>query len=113
MKKLILLILAFVCLTSCSKDLYEYYDYDNLIYAYTTGGVKNKELKKFSKKYMRLTTTKKGKRKIPAPGVCVEYGYLLYKQDRKDEARDSFIREMQLYPESKTYVDGIMKSLGL
>jgi Uncharacterized protein conserved in bacteria len=113
MKRLLLGLFIIIFMGACSKDLYQYYDYDNLIYAYTTGGVKDKEMKKFTKKYYRISCSKKGVKKQPAPGVCVEYGYFLYKQGKKDEAKESFLREVQLYPESQKCVQQILKSLAL
>ena len=113
MKRLLFVFVVAIVLAGCSKDLYQYYDYDNLIYAYTTGGVKDKEMKKFAKKYSHISSSKKGTKKQPAPGACVEYGYFLYRQGKKDEAKESFLREVQLYPESSKYVQQILKSLAL
>jgi len=113
MKKLLLVLLVVFCLAGCSKDLYQYYDYDNLVYAYTTGRVKDKEAKKFAKKYSRIASSKKGTKKQPAPGVNIEYGYFLLRQGKKDDARDAFLREAQLYPEAQKYVAEIIKTLAL
>lgn len=113
MKKLLIIIFTALLLGSCSNELYKYYDYDNLIYAYSTRDISEKEMKKFVKKYSRIVSFPKGTRKLPPPGACAEYAYLLFKQGKVDEAKEYFAKEVVIYPESQTYVNTLMKSLGL
>jgi hypothetical protein len=55
----------------------------------------------------------KGKRKLPPPGACVEYALLLLQQGKTKEAKEYFVKETVYYPESQTYVDSLVKKLGL
>lgn len=113
MKKLLIIVFSVLILGSCSNELYNYYDYDNLLYAYTTRDISQKEIKKFSRKYSKIVDSPKGKRKLPPPGACVEYGYLLFLQGKTVEAKDYLIKETVIYPESQTYVNALIKNLGL
>lgn len=111
MKKYIILILSFLFLSSCSNDLYKYYDYDNLIYAYSTGNVPEKRIKRFSRQFERIANSKKGKRELPPPGACAEYGYLLYMEEKPEKGKEYLLKEIEIYPESKTYIEKLIKSL--
>jgi len=113
MKKLLVITFTVLLLGACSNDLYKYYDYDNLVYAYSTRDIQEKEMKKFVKRYSRIVDLPKGKRRLPPPGACSEYAFLLFKQGKVDQAREYFAKEVVIYPESQTYVNTLMKSLGL
>lgn len=45
------------------------------------------------------------------PGMYAEYGYLLYKTGKKDEGLAFLKKEVELYPESDTYISRIIKQL--
>lgn len=112
MKKIILLSLSLI-IFGCSNDLYKYHDYDNLVYAYGKGKLQDREIKRLSRQYEKIVTQPKGKRKVPAPGVCIDYAYLLYITDKKDKALEMLNKEIILYPESETYVNKLKQELGL
>ncbi|MDD2530372.1 MAG: DUF4810 domain-containing protein [Bacteroidales bacterium] len=113
MKKLLILIFGALLFGSCSNALYKYYDYDNLLYAYGTRDFNEREIKRFSRQYAKIVDSPKGKRKLPPPGACVEYALLLFQQGKTKEAKEYLIKETVYYPESQTYVDSIVKKLGL
>ncbi len=113
MKKLVIIILSVLFLSSCSNALYKYYDYDNLLYAYGTRDFSEKEIKRFSRQYAKIVESPKGKRKLPPPGTCVEYALLLFQQGKTKEAKEFLVKETVYYPESQTYVDLLVKKLGL
>ncbi|MFA6806466.1 MAG: DUF4810 domain-containing protein [Bacteroidales bacterium] len=113
MKKLLIIVFSLLFLASCSNELYKYYDYDNLLYTYGTNDFSEKEIKRFSRKYTRIVESPKGKRKLPPPGACAEYGYLLYLQGKTEEAKEYLIKETVIYPESQTYINALIKSLEL
>ncbi|MBP6430112.1 MAG: DUF4810 domain-containing protein [Bacteroidales bacterium] len=113
MKKHLILIFSLLFLASCSNELYKYYDYDNLLYAYGTTDFTEKEIKRFTRQYTKIVENPKGKRELPPPGACAEYGYLLFLQGKNKEAKEYLIKETVIYPESQTYVDALIKSLGL
>ena len=51
-----------------------------------------------------ITSAQQTGRRIP-PGVCAEYGFLLYKRGQRERAIEYFQREAQLFPESKPLMD--------
>ena len=54
-------------------------------------------------------TSAEGKR-VP-PGVHAYLGYLYYSQGNLDFAREQFVLEKRLYPESTTFMDGILDKM--
>ncbi len=112
MRKILLIIISFLVL-GCSNDLYKYHDYDNLVYAYGSRNLNEREVRRLVRQYKDIVEKPKGKRKLPPPGVCADYGYLLYLTDKKDKAIEMFDKETVLYPESETYVNNLKKELGL
>lgn len=46
-----------------------------------------------------------------APGVYADYGYLLFKQGRTQEALLNFKKETDLYPESKYFMDSVVSRI--
>lgn len=113
MKKLLIICIIALVSVSCNNDLYKYYDYDNLIFSYGKRDIPDKEIKKLVKQYDKIVSQPKGKRKLPAPGVCADYGYLLFRIGKKDEARDMFRKEVVLYPESEVFINKLIEELGL
>lgn len=55
-------------------------------------------------------TQAEGKR-VP-PGVHAHLGYMYYLQGNSDAAYQEFATERELFPESATFVDGILRRLG-
>ncbi|MDR0971058.1 MAG: DUF4810 domain-containing protein [Bacteroidales bacterium] len=107
------IILIVILFSGCSNALYEYYDYDNLTYFSLTQTLNEKDVKRISRKFQNIVKSPKGKRKMPPPGACFEYAFLLAKQDKKEEAKEYFLKEITLYPESEQYVKKTMQSFGL
>lgn len=46
------------------------------------------------------------------PGLYAHLGYMQYLTGNFDAARDAFQEEKALYPESSTFMDGLLKQLG-
>jgi hypothetical protein len=46
------------------------------------------------------------------PGVYAHLGYMQYLTGNLNAARDAFERERSLYPESATFIDGMLNRLG-
>lgn len=55
-----------------------------------------------------IEESNKRNKKIP-PGVCCEYGYILLKEGRTDQALYYFEMEEKNYPESKVFIDRLRK----
>lgn len=117
-KYFILLFVGFV-FVSCGKQLYKYNDYDDAIYTYISSEKKS-DIKNITKSYQAIVGEKEMKKKsskfdpyaIP-PGACADYAYLLYQQNDTAGANKWFEMEIDLYPESKTYINNLKQELGL
>jgi hypothetical protein len=46
-----------------------------------------------------------------APGVHAHLGFLYYSQGDVPAAREQFLNERKLFPESATFIDGIIKRM--
>lgn len=114
MKKLILagafVALLASCGTSAPKALYSWYDYEDATYNYSKKQTDELKLK-MTEQYLKLIKNQKGTRKVVPPGLYAEYGYILYMGGKKDEGLSFLKQEIQLYPESETYISRIIKQL--
>lgn len=110
MKKiLILLVIAFAG-TSCATQtqLYNWNGYDNAVYAYTKRS-DEKSVESLMEIYAKLIQNSGGTRNVPPPGVCADYGYLLIQGGKVEEGKKLLVQETVLYPESKQFIDRILK----
>jgi hypothetical protein len=57
-----------------------------------------------------MKTSEKKKLRVP-PGVCCEYGYLMYQDGNTGEALKYIDLEETTYPESKTFTQRLKKSI--
>ena len=142
MRKLFLLILFAFCLTSCGTSLYYWggtmngaTEYEHLAY------------KNYSKQtpesicrlicmYEDIVTYLGGSRKVPPPGICAEYGYLLLKPETAgvfanhatsmqkktfetadyatffpEKGKQLMLKEIELYPESAKFIAPLIERL--
>ena len=107
-----LLGLCLCALASCSsqKSLYSGYNDEDATYQYSKKATP--ELyKKMMEEYVKVGEKQKGARKVVPPGFNAEYGYQLYKDGKKDEGLKYLKEEIELYPESETYVSRIIKQI--
>jgi hypothetical protein len=109
MKKLICLAAAIFAFASCATQtqLYNWNGYDDAVYAYTKT-TDEKSVEKLMEVYVRLIDNSGGARKVPPPGVCADYGFLLIQGGKVEEGKTLLARESTLYPESKTFIDRIL-----
>jgi hypothetical protein len=96
----------FLFLVGCAtqKPLYYWGDYSKSLYKYKK--VPNEENLKTHKVVLVniIEESNKMNLKVP-PGVCCEYGYLLLKEGKKEEAIYYFDLEEKNYPESKQFLE--------
>ncbi len=106
--------LCIVCgLSSCVtpvSTLYSWDNYDSAVYTYYKKQTP-KSLERVTKMYQEITTSPKGTRQVPPPGACAEYGYLLCLQGKKAEGMPLLEKEIELYPESKKFVERIISTI--
>lgn len=105
-----LLLVSCVTTTPASKPLYSWNNYQEEMYSYAKEE-NGENLKKLMKTYQNIIDKQTGSRKVIPPGICADYGYLLYKQGKKEEGLSFLNKEMVLYPESSVFVSRIIKNL--
>lgn len=98
--------------TSCgsTKQLYTWYGYEDATYEYGKNPT-DARYKVMMEEYAKMEKQTKGRKVVP-PGFNAEYGYLLFKEGKKDEALKYLNQEISLYPESKQYIERIIKQVG-
>ena len=112
MTKKLLFGLFCIVLASCAtqKPLYTWYNYGQTTYDYLK---KNDEesLNKLITEYQKIIKLQKGTRKVPPPGVYADYGFLLLQANRTEEGKQMLEMEMTNYPESKIFIERILKMM--
>ena len=108
--KYLLMVIISICAISCAptKPLYNWRGYDDAVYAYTKAS-DDKSTENLIKIYEKLIKKSGGSREVPPPGVCADYGYILIKKGEITKGKELLIKETVLYPESKQFVDRIIK----
>jgi hypothetical protein len=68
-----------------------------------------KSTNKIIKEYKKIINEQKGIRKSIPPGMCADYGFLLIQKGNKADGIANLKKEIALYPESKVFIDRILK----
>ncbi len=113
MKKIWLFIpIALLILASCTieKPLYSWYKYEKATYSYIKK-TEETDVEKLLEVYQDIIDKQKGSRKVPPPGICADYGFLLLQNNKQEEGLALLKKEVEYYPESKIFVDRIVKML--
>jgi hypothetical protein len=92
------------CVTTNQK--YEWGKYDASLYAYYKDPTKAGELSASLEAVIAAADAKRAK--VP-PGIYAEYGYLQMQQGKNQEAVTSFKQEAAHWPESKVFMDQMIK----
>lgn len=111
MKKTILLGFSIIIL-SCSapKTLYNWDKYDSVSYSYLKK-VDEKSTENLIKTYQKIIKKQNGTRGVIPPGLYADYGFVLIQNNRMEEGKLMLQKEIELYPESKVFIDRIFKML--
>jgi hypothetical protein len=110
MRKYLVLAIIGIFVMSCNttKPLYNWKGYDDAVYAYTKAS-DEKSVENLIKIYEKLIKKSGGTRQVPPPGVYADYGYILIKKGETAKGKELLIKETVLYPESKVFIDRIIK----
>lgn len=103
--------LSLVLFCSCGtteKSLYSWYGYEEAAYQYVKKQTPDTETKLIDS-YRKITEKQKGARGTVPPGIYAESGYQLIKAGKKTEGIALLQKEIELYPESKVFIDRIIK----
>jgi len=110
MKKLLIFAIPLLLLVSCEvqKPLYSWSNYQDKSYNYLKNN-QEKDLQELLETYKKIIDKQEGTRNVPPPGICADYGYLLLVKGKTAEGKALLMREVELYPESKIFIDRILK----
>ncbi|MDR1225414.1 MAG: DUF4810 domain-containing protein [Prevotellaceae bacterium] len=111
MKKNMLIAGCVLLLSSCAPTtLYNWGNYQAATYDYVKTGT-DKDAATLSKTYQYIIDNPIGKRGVVPPGIYADYGYLLFKQGKTEEALKYMKMEIGLYSESTVFVGRIIEQL--
>lgn len=110
MKKIILILTVAILAVSCTapKQLYSWEKYESASYNY----IKNSDeesLTTLLENYKKIISEQTGIRKAVPPGIYADYGFILMKKGNVTEGKDMLAKEIELYPESKIFIERILK----
>jgi hypothetical protein len=112
MKKPLFTFVALILLSSCSvnKPLYTWAKYDVASYNYLKNS-DEESTEKLLTNYQLIIDKQKGSRKAVPPGVYADYGFILLQNNKVAEGKLMLQKEIELYPESKIFMDRILNML--
>jgi hypothetical protein len=84
--------------------------YQNATYSYVKNNTE-KDAEALLATYRYMVDHPTGTRKVVPPGIYADYGLLLYKQGKKDEAIRYMKMEIELYPEATVFIGRIIKQI--
>lgn len=110
MKKLLIISITVLLLASCTtqKPLYSWDKYETTSYNYLKNS-DDKSTEELLETYQNIIENQKGTRGVVPPGVYADYGFVLLQADRTEEGKAMLLKEVALYPESKIFIDRILK----
>ncbi|MEA3448544.1 MAG: DUF4810 domain-containing protein [Bacteroidota bacterium] len=112
MNKFCAFLVFVVVFTSCTseKPLYTWGNYEKTSYNYLKKSDET-STQELIETYQEILETQKGTRKTVPPGICADYGYLLLQEGKTKEGKKMLMKEIALYPESKVFIDRILKMI--
>ena len=112
MRKSIYLLTLCAFFASCTtqQTLYSWGKYEKTSYDYLKDA-NEESIQKLIEDYQRIIEKQKGTRGEIPPGICADYGFLLIQEDRVKEGKEMLMKEIALYPESKVFIDRILKMI--
>lgn len=112
MKKLFLFLVILGLITSCTvqKPLYSYGKYETLSYNYLKNS-DEKSTQDLIDSYKSIIEKQTGTKMVPPPGLYADYAFILLQIGKTEEGKAFLLKEVELYPESKTFIDRILKML--
>jgi len=112
MRKGLILFALLAILASCTtqKPLYTWGNYEITSYNYLKN-TDEKSIQELIENYQQVIENQKGTRGIVPPGVCADYGFILLQEGKKEEGKEMLMKEIALYPESKIFIERILKMI--
>ena len=106
----LLVIVVSLLVISCSptKTLYYWGTYDISSYNYLKNN-DEKSMQELISNYQSITGSQNSIRQVAPPGIYADYGFILLKNGKTEEGNSMLEKEISLYPESKIFIDRIIK----
>jgi hypothetical protein len=110
MKKIMFISIAILLFSSCAikKPLYSWDKYGVKSYNYLKNST-DKSIQELIETYQKIIENQTGTRGIVPPGVFADYGFILLQENKTEEGKALLLKEIALYPESKIFIDRILK----
>lgn len=103
-------LLVFSNCTSSKPALYSWQNYETSSYTY----LKNSDeaaLEELVVAYEKIISEQSGTRNVVPPGIYADYGFLLLQNGENEKGKEMLQKEIEIYPESKIFIDRILKML--
>ena len=99
-------------MASCTvqKPLYTWDKYEVTSYNYLKNN-DEKSTQALIETYQNIIEKQQGSRGVVPPGVYADYGFILLQDNKTEEGKAMLLKEVELYPESKTFIDRILKMI--
>ncbi len=110
MKRILVFVFAVFLLASCTvqKPLYSWDRYESASYNFLKNS-NEKSINDLIEAYQNIIEKQKGSRGVVPPGIYADYGFLLLQANKTAEGKEMLLKEMELYPESKIFIERILK----
>ena len=106
-----MILLLFCVLPACGQPaLYHWGEYEENLYLRATDTSEKAQAEAVRMLESTINEAEQNNARL-APGVYADYGYLLLKQGRTQEAMANFKKEAGLYPESKYFMDSVISRI--
>lgn len=112
MRKFALISVLVLLFASCTvqKPLYTWSKYETTSYNYLKNS-DEKSTEALIKTYDEIIQKQKGSRGVVPPGIYADYGFVLLQANRTAEGKAMLEKEIALYPESKVFIDRVLKMI--
>jgi len=112
MNRILLASLGVLLFMGCvpQQTLYSWNNYETTSYNYLKNS-DEKSTQELIETYKKIIKKQTGIRKVVPPGVYADYGFLLLQSDMKVEGMAMLQKEIELYPESRIFIERILKIL--
>jgi hypothetical protein len=110
MRRALLVAAMTFVLAGCAQRLYHWGDYEDSLHVRVRDASPEGRQKAFRMLENTIEDAQRTGRRVP-PGVYADYGYLLYRSQRADEAVRFFRQEAELYPEARPLMDAVISRI--
>lgn len=106
----LLAIVACLGLTACAPTIYHWGDYEDSLYKRHKDASEQGQVEAFKMLEVTIQEAEAKSYRVP-PGAYADYGYLLFKQGKPDQAITYFRKEADTYKESKYLMDSVISRI--